>query len=97
MLHHVENHIEKMRGKPHHVKKQYAFSVSLGVTAIIFVFWLASFGVGASRDVVAKKVESPVSAMTASVSDAFKYAKELFFGANKTTYSSDNVEVVGGK
>jgi len=96
MLHHVENHIEKMRRKPLHVKKQYSFLVSLTITLIIFGFWLNSFGIRANESTLANKAPSPISSLTAGAGDAFVYVKELFFGANKTVYSSDNVEVTGG-
>ncbi len=98
MLHHIENHIENMRQKPDHKKRQYAFAVSLGITAIIFVFWLSSFGIGTEgNNNVAVEVRSPLESVTASASDAFKYAKDLIFGTSKIEYSSDNVEVVPGK
>ena len=105
MFHHIENHIETMRDKPHHIKKQYAFFVSLVITLIIFGFWMISFRVQTVATANSGvNAPSPISSMTASVGDAFKgiggvfiYAKELFFGMNKTTYSSDNVEVTGGK
>ena len=97
MLHHVENHIVRMREKPIHVRKQYAFLVSLAVTLIIFGFWIASFGVQTVTSAQGIQTPSPLSSLTAGVGDGFTYVKELFFGANKTTYSSDNVEVTGGK
>jgi CDP-diglyceride synthetase len=95
MLHHLENHIEKMRSKPSHIKTQYAFFVSLGITAIIFVFWINSFGVKMAAMADGAAVASPAQSLTAGVGDAFHYIKELFVGANKATYTSDNVEVVG--
>jgi hypothetical protein len=87
-----------MREKPEHVKRQYALGVSLGITGLIFLFWITSFAIGGkpSEDAVAE-VKSPIASMTASAGDAFTYVKEMFFGKNKTTYTSDNVEVVGGK
>lgn len=98
MLHHLENHIERMRQQPDHKKRQYTLFVSTAFTAIIFVFWLASFGVGANvKSEAMAKVQSPLTAMTASASDAFGYVRSLIFGANKVKYSSDNVEVTGGK
>ena len=99
MIHHIENHIQRMRQRPHHVKKQYAFLVSLAITLVIFGFWMASFGFGVQTvsSTQGVKAPSPVSSMTADASDALIYLKELFFGANKTTYSSDNVVVTGGK
>jgi hypothetical protein len=98
MIHHIENHIDRMRQQPDHKKRQYAFLVSLSLTAIIFVFWLASFGIGTDRvRNVALEVKSPLESVTASASDAFKYAKDFIFGSSKVEYSSDNVEVVPGR
>ncbi len=88
-----------MREKPEHIRKQYAFLVSLGITGVIFLFWLASFRIQSTQvaDVSPVKVQSPISSLTASAGDAFTYVKELIFGANKAQYSSDNIEVVPGK
>lgn len=98
MIHHVVNHIEKVRAQPDHKKRQYALGVSLGFTAIVFLFWVTSFVIGGTRstDAVAE-VQSPIASMTASASDAFGYVKDMIFGKNKADYSADNVEVVGGK
>ena len=97
MLHHIENHIENMRAKPHHIKKQYALGVSLGVTLVIFGFWLV--GMRSSSEVVADSVEpmKPVKALTANVSQAFDYVKSYFVSSNKAEYKPDNVEVLPGK
>ncbi len=97
MLHHVEKHIERVREKPDAHKKRYAFFVSGGITVVIFLFWLASFNIGGNTSAVAAQVKSPVSSVTASAADAFGYIKDVIFGANKTDYSSDNIEVVAGK
>ena len=98
MIHHVINHIERVREKPDHKKKQYALFVSLGITSIIFVFWITSFTIGAdAKSEAMAKVKSPIGAMTASAGDAYDYIKTFIFGANKTQYSSDNVEVTAGK
>ncbi|MDP3962590.1 MAG: hypothetical protein Q8Q03_01870 [bacterium] len=101
MIHHVENHIEKMREKPEHVRKQYAFLTSLGVTMIIFMFWVASFSGSFALDsaVVATEkaeVKSPISSLTANVGDAFGYVKDMIFGANQAKYESE-IEVVPGR
>ena len=84
-----------MRREPEHKRKRYAMTVSACITGIIFLFWLVSFTL--NKDVVVSKVKSPISALTASVGEAFKYSKEMIFGANKTEYSSDNIEVVPGR
>lgn len=102
MIHHIKSHIERMKEKPHHIKKQYAFFVSLAITLMIFGTWMSSFGVKTQEVSLADKSKGPIASLTASAGDAVKsiggvfvYAKELFFGANETKYSSDNVEVVG--
>ena len=102
MIHSVEKHIERMREKPEHVRKRYAFLVSGCVTVRIFFFWIASYGiqskpVAKTQDGKTISIATPISSLTAGVGDAFNYVKELIFGANKVQYSSDNVEVVPGK
>jgi hypothetical protein len=37
-------HIEKMKGKPEHIRRKYAFVVSFSISALIFVGWIASYG-----------------------------------------------------
>lgn len=95
MIHHVKSHIHSMRQKPHHIKRQYAFLVSFCITLVIFLFWMMSFGARSVAIEQGVKPPTPLSAMTAGVGDAFSTLKGLIFGANKTEYSSDNVEVVG--
>ena len=101
MIHHIENHIEKMREKPEHVRKQYAFLTSLGITVIIFMFWVASFSGSFALDsaVIADepKAKSPISSLTANVGDAYNYVKDMIFGVNQAEYESDNIEVVPGR
>lgn len=95
MLHHLENHIEHMRTKPAHKKRQYAFGISFCVTLVIFGIWLAAKTMDTT--VTAKKATAPIQALTANASGAFDYVRDMIFGANKKTYDSDNVEVVPGK
>lgn len=85
-----------MRQKPHHIKKQYAFLVSFLITLVIFLLWMMSFGARSVAIEQGAKPPTPMSAMTAGVGDAFTTFKGLIFGANKTEYNSDNVDVVGG-
>lgn len=40
ILHHVEHHVEHLRSKPHHVRKQVAFTTAAGVTFVIALAWL---------------------------------------------------------
>ena len=44
----VSEHIEYVKGKPHHIRKQIAFGVSSGIAALIALVWLiTSVGSGA--------------------------------------------------
>jgi hypothetical protein len=97
MLHHIENHIENMRQKPEHIKRQYALGVSLGITLVIFGVWASSksFSLNPEAAAMAKKA-SPVKTLTASAGDAFDYVKSYFVGGNKVKYE-DPIEVVPGK
>ena len=89
--------LEKLRAKPDHVKKNIAFFTSLGITVIIFVFWLASFNIISSgeNNNLAVKSRSPLSSLTASVGDAFGYIKNIFTGGNEVFYKADdNIEIL---
>lgn len=97
MLHHLENHLEHMRQKPDHIKKQYALFLSGGITLVILGFWLASNNLSLNPEAAAMaKKASPVSTLTASAADAFDYIKGYFVSGNKVKYE-DTVEVVPGK
>ena len=81
-----------MREKPNHEKKRYAFFVSLSFTAIIFVFWMASFGFGGTAAKQASvEVQSPLESVTASAGNAFDYVRDMIFGGNKKAYNSDGL------
>lgn len=41
IVHHVERHIENIKGKPHHVRKQVAFTSAAGIALFIGVVWFA--------------------------------------------------------
>ena len=60
MLKNIENYIADLRGKPEIVRKRIAFFSSLGFTALIFVFWMASYGI--KTKVIASDIEikSPI-------------------------------------
>ncbi len=94
------NFIEKLRAKPDHVKKNIAFFTSLGITMIIFVFWLASFNIISGVDKIgnnnlATKSRSPLSSLTASVGSIFGSIKDIFTGGNEMLYEADNsIEVL---
>jgi hypothetical protein len=43
----IFEHIEYVKGKPHHIRKQVAFAAAAGITALIALVWLgASLGTG---------------------------------------------------
>jgi hypothetical protein len=95
----LQNHLENLRSKPEHVRKQIAFWSAFGITAMIFVFWIASFmGLGKSAgqavSAAVEKAGTPAQSLTASVGGFFTDIKDLIFGSRKVTYS--DVEVKPG-
>jgi len=99
-MNNIEAYIEKLKQKPEHVRKGYAFWTSLGVTMTIFVFWLGSFsswGV-VSSPAVANAVDvvgSPSQSMIAGVGSFFGDVRDMIFKPKKITYS--NIEVKANK
>lgn len=95
----MKEYLDNLRAKPDHVKRRIAFLSSTGVTVVIFMFWIASFGIqSGSNGVLANgsatstngssQIESPARSLTASVSDA---AGNIFGGmwdAIKSTFTS---------
>lgn len=91
------DYIENMKSKPEHIKKRFAFLVSFSITGLIFVGWIASYGLKSSPVLTEKgKVDAPVSSLTASVVGAYNDIKNMFKGSNKAEYSSESLEVSGG-
>lgn len=95
-----QTHLENLRAKPEHIRKRYAFLISFGITAIIFVFWLSSFDFApTSKDQslaqVIEKVDTPGQSLVASVGSFFVDIKDIFLGPKKVEYSS--VEVKPGR
>ncbi|MDO8231651.1 MAG: hypothetical protein Q7T37_00385 [bacterium] len=41
IVHHVERHIENIKGKPHHIRKQVAFTSAAGIALFIGLVWFA--------------------------------------------------------
>ena len=87
----IQSYIEHLRTKPEHIKKQIAFGGALGVTVIIFVFWIASItgaGNNAGQAVASAvaKAGTPAQSLTASVGGLFGDIKDLFFTPRKVTY-----------
>jgi|GEM_PF-826617 hypothetical protein len=46
--------LEQLRAKPPHIKKHIAFWSSLGITAVILVFWITSLSVTLNNQAVAE-------------------------------------------
>ncbi len=96
----LETHLENLRAKPHHVRKRIAFWSSFGFTALIFMFWLASFSApGTNPDgalaSAPNRVNPPAESLIAGVGGFFKDLTEIFFKPKKIEYVE--VEVTGGK
>ena len=96
----IQSYIETLRAKPDGAKKQIAFWSSFGITAVIFLFWLASFSAfgNSSKTAVASavnKAAAPSQSLVASVGGFFGDIKDLFFGSRKITYT--DIQVSPGK
>ncbi|MDE2041385.1 MAG: hypothetical protein KGI59_03340 [Patescibacteria group bacterium] len=88
-----QTYLDNLREKPDHVKKRYAFWSSLGLTALLAMFWLGTFaGVGrttqASIASAVNRAATPAASLSASAVSAFNDVKDLIFGPQKVTYSS---------
>jgi hypothetical protein len=97
----VKKHLNTLRQKPEHIRKQIAFGVSSGITVVIILFWVVSLSASTSSTESDTSVQSPVaslsSSLTASASDAFAPIKNLFmsfFPSGSAAKSS--IEVVPG-
>lgn len=91
--------LENLRTKPAHIRSRIAFWSSFGITAVIFMFWLASFSVTGSpaKGAIASAVDkagSPTQSLLAGVGGFFLDVKEMIFGAKKIQYAE--VEVSAG-
>lgn len=94
--------LEELRSKPEHVRKRMAFWSSLGITAVIFAFWLSGVtsagsnikteGVLAS---VAEKAGPPAQSLTASVGSLFADIRDLIWTPKRVEYGT--IEVVPGE
>lgn len=94
------HHIEKIRSKPEHIRRRFALITSLSITAIIFIFWIVSMSVTKSgpTDSSVAMIKEPSSSLTANISGAFKYVRDILVGANKAEYKAGSqIEVVAGK
>jgi len=96
----IETYIEGLRAKPEHIRRHYALWSSLGMTAIIFAFWISSFSSfgSTSESAVARVVDkagTPAQSLVASAADFLTDIRDLVFAPKKVTYPS--VEVKAGK
>jgi hypothetical protein len=80
----MKRHIQALREKPIHIRKRIAAMVSIGITALIFLFWIASMSIGnkASPTAVVDPL-SPAQNLKASVIDAFSLVKTNLFGSSE--------------
>ena len=90
----IQTYIAGLREKPESTRKQIALWSSVGITVIIFLFWLANMtGVSntVSNAVVSTVVDAagtPTQSLVASVGSVFSDIKDLIFTPKKITYSS---------
>jgi len=95
----LQTTLENLRSKPPHIRSRIAFWSSFGITAVIFMFWLATFSVtGTQNSVVASAVDKagiPGQSLIAGVGNFFVDIKDMIFGAQKIEYAE--VEVSAGK
>ena len=96
----IQAHIERLKTKPEHVRKQIAFWSAFGLTFVIFAFWVASFTTAgknaqqAVTDAVAQ-AGTPAQSLVASVGGFFGDIKNLIFSPRKVSYT--DVVVTPGK
>ena len=86
-----DNYFNKLVSKPDSYKKKYAFWVSLGVTVIIFTFWITSFDAKTfmNRPVLSEsttKTQTPAESLVAGVGTLFSDIKDLILTPKKIKY-----------
>ncbi len=101
----ILGYIEKIKAKPEHIRRRFAFTVSFFISFIIFAGWIASYSFSSSS-VIANNdkgliVEPPVSSLTAGIFNAFRDIKDIISGSNKIDYEApidaDIIDIIGGK
>ncbi len=95
-----QTYLENLRSRPEHIRKRYSVFVSLGLTIVIFAFWLQSFSFfsGSSGEVVTKAVKktgTPAQSLVAGVGSFINDIREIVFGSKKVIYTT--VEVKPGR
>jgi hypothetical protein len=96
----LASYIDHLRTKPEHVRRRIAFWTSAGTTALIFMFWIASYtalGTNARNSAaqVADRFDSPSETLTASVGAFFEDVRDMFWSPKKVEYKP--VEVLPGR
>lgn len=96
----IQSYIEHLKTKPEHTRKKIAFWSSFGITAVIFMFWLASFtslGTNTQQAVAGavQRAGTPAQSLTASVGGFFSDIKDLIITPRKVTYT--DIQVAPGK
>jgi hypothetical protein len=96
----IATYIDDLRGRPDHHRKKAAFWWAFGITAVIFLFWLASFdfsgkAVRSSAAAVASTVSSPGESLVAGVGAFAGDVWHMIVGPKQVKYSE--VQVLPGK
>ena len=95
-----QTYLENLRAKPEHQRKQIAFWSSLGITAVIAMFWLASFtginiGAGTPVSTVVAKAGTPSQSLVAGVGAFAGDVWSMITGPKKVSYAE--LQVIPGK
>lgn len=96
----IQAHIERLRAKPEHIRRRIALWSSLGITALIFVFWIASLSVTGTQArgavaSIAMKAAAPSQSLSAAVGNLFRDIRDVVWSPKKVEYST--IEVAPGK
>jgi phospholipase/lecithinase/hemolysin len=89
----ITNYINNLKTKPEQVRKRFALTVSLAVTGLILIGWIASYSI-TSTPTVSDATDAPVSSLTASVGSIYSDIKNMIFGSNKAEFGT--IEVTPG-
>lgn len=87
----IDAYISSLKAKPEGTRRRIAFWSSAGMTALIAVFWFASFsydGSAVRADIAqtVSKAGTPAQSMTASVEGFFTEIWDYVFTPRKVTY-----------
>lgn len=78
------NTIHKLHQKPEHVRRRYALGVSFGVTALIALVWVSSFGSRLSQGTLVeeggRESVTPLAAVAESVREGVSEFRVFFEG-----------------